>query len=251
VHFAYIDESGDSGPKGSSTFALACVLIESSAWPAVFDDVIEYRRFLRVQFGVPVRGEIKANHLLQNRGVFRKLKLSEGARFAVYRGCLRLQPKLGTSVFAVVINKTVMAEKGRTEDPRGVAWEYLVQRLERFTTYGSTEVMIVHDEGYAAEVRGLARKWRRIGTAGSMFGTGSLTRPAKLILDDPVARKSHESYFLQFADLAAYAAFRRLNPPPPRLVPIVPQGMWDELGDARFAAVNRYSGGPPGIVSWP
>jgi Protein of unknown function (DUF3800) len=215
------------------------------------DDVIDFRRFLRVRFRVPVRGEIKANHLLQNRGIFRKLKLSESARFAIYRACMRLQPKLETNVFAVVVDKRLMVQKGRTEDPRAVAWEYFVQRLERFTTKGGTEVIIVHDEGYASQVRGLARKWRRIGTAGSMFGTGSLKRPARLILDDPVARKSHESYFLQFADLAAYAAFRRLNPPPPRLVPIVPQSMWDELGAARFSAVNKFSGGPPGIVSWP
>jgi hypothetical protein len=251
VYFAYIDESGDSGPKGTSTFSLACILVEASGWPGVFDDVIEYRRFLRDRFGVPVRGEIKANHLLQNKGVFRKLKLSEQARFAIYRGCLRLQPKIGTSVFAVVIDKGDMQKKGRTENPRDVAWEYVIQRLERFTTKGSTEAMIIHDEGYAPAVRALVRKARRIGTAGSMFGTGSLKRPARLLLDDPVSRRSHESYFLQFADLAAYAAFRRLHPPPPKPVHIVPQRMWDELGEARFAAVNKYSGGPPGIVSWP
>jgi Protein of unknown function (DUF3800) len=97
----------------------------------------------------------------------------------------------------------------------------------------------------------LARKARRAGSAGSAFGTGSLKRPARLILDDPVPRKSHESYFIQLADLDAYAAFRKLYAPTPRPVNIVPQNMWDELGTAAFAKVNALSGGPPGIVSWP
>ena len=251
MYFAYIDESGDSGWRGTGTFSLGCILIEAASWPGVFDDVLDFRRFLNSQFGVPVRGEIKANDLLRNKGVFRKLKLSETARFGIYRACMRLQPKIGSKVFGIVIDKQEMTKKGRTENPREVAWEYLVQRLERFTTKGSTEVMIIHDEGYAREVRALARKWRRIGTAGSMFGIGSLSRPATRIVDDPVARRSHESYFLQFADLVAYAAFRHCFSPPPRVVPIVPQTMWAELGTACFTPVSGLKGGPPGIVWWP
>jgi hypothetical protein len=99
-------------------------------------------------------------------------------------------------------------------------------------------------------VRKLARKARRAGTAGSMFGSGMLRVPFARLVDDPVPRSSAHSYFVQLADLAAYAAFRRLYPPPPRLVPIVPQTMWDELGDARYTPVT-YSADPPGIVHWP
>lgn len=82
-----------------------------------------------------------------------------------------------------------------------------------------------------------------------MMGTGFLSRPFVRLIDDPVPRQSHQSYFVQLADLAAYAGFRRLHPAPARAVQIVPQLMWDELGGATLAAVNMYSGGPPGIVS--
>ena len=50
------------------------------------------------------------------------------------------------------------------------------------------------------------------------------------LLDDPVSRNSTQSYFVQLADLAAYAAFRRHYPPPARPVQIVPKMMWSELG---------------------
>lgn len=64
-------------PKGSLTFSLGCVLVQASAWPEVFDSFIDFRRYLRTTFGVPVRAEIKANFLLRNGGPLRKLALSE------------------------------------------------------------------------------------------------------------------------------------------------------------------------------
>lgn len=251
MYFAYVDESGDAGASGSRTYTLGCILLASSTWPGAFDEVIDFRRFLRSHFGLPVRAEIKANHLLRNGGAFRPLALSESARFGVYRLHLRLQAKLGLQSFAVVIGKPALARIKPSTDPRDVAWEYLLQRLERFTTKNDTEVLLVHDEGDEARVRRLARKARRAGSAGSAFGTGSLRRPATRVLDDPVPRDSTQSYFLQMADLNAYAAFRYVVPPPHRRVQIVPQSMWDELGGARLLAVSELSGGPPGIVKYP
>ena len=116
--------------------------------------------------------------------------------------------------------------------------------------------MVVHDEGETAVIRKIARKARRAGSAGSAFGTGHLDRPARLLVDDPISRDSRQSYFVQLADLSAYAAFRRIHPPPPRHVPIVPQTMWDELGGAIYTEANYlarldHPDDPPGIVSWP
>ena len=233
------------------TFTLGCVLVEADRWPDVFDEVIDYRRYLRDQFQVPVRAELKANYLLRNGGPLRPLHLSERARHAIYRGLMRLQGKLDLKTLAVVIRKDMMDARGLTLDARHVAWEYLLQRLERFTTTQRNTVFIIHDEGEGGIARALTRKARRIGSAGSAFGTGFLKRPARLILDDPSSRKSHESYFLQLADLNAYAAFRAYYPPPPRMTQIVHQEMWDELGNARMAAASCYAGGTPGIVRWP
>jgi hypothetical protein len=244
MYFAYVDESGDSGQCGSRTYCLACVLVDADVWPNRFDRVIDFRRHLRSLFGVPVRVELKANHLLRNGGPFRPLGLSESARYAIYRQSMRLHQKLGFKTFAIVVNKANHPD--RTAE--GVAWEYLLQRLERFAHYSDEVVLVVHDEGNPLAVRKLARKARRAGTAGSMLGSGILKRPFSQLLDDPVPRSSAQSYFIQFADLAAYAAFRRHYPPPARAIQIVPRSMWDELGDARHAPANMYSGGPTGIV---
>lgn len=109
----------------------------------------------------------------------------------------------------------------------------------------------MHDEGDADRVRKLARKARRAGTAGSAFGTGLLRRPAKRLVDDPVPRDSKQSYFLQMADMNAYAAFRHVVPPPERHVQVVPATMWTELSTAMYTAVSGLTGGPPAIVVYP
>lgn len=236
---AYVDESGDSGLGGSRSYALGCVMVEHDVWLDRFDRLIGFRRHLRKLFGFPVRAELKANYLLQNGGPYLSANpLSERARFAIYRQTMRLQPKLELDTFAVVIDKAKASEKHPGRPVQDIAWEWLLQRLERRSVYEDKYVMLIHDEGEAENVRKLVRKARRIGTAGSRFGTGMLNVPFKKLVDDPAPRDSRQSYFLQLADLSAYAAFRRLYPPPPREVPIVPQRMWDELGAARFHKVT-------------
>jgi hypothetical protein len=257
MYFAYVDESGNTDPAGSRTYTLACCLVRGETWPDTFDRMIAFRRFLRAQFRLPVRAEIKANYLLRNGGPFRPLGLSDNARADIYRQAIRLQPKLHFVTFAVVINKLNLAIRYPQRDPRDVAWEFLLQRLERFSAVSHVghPVVMIHDEGEAARVRKLARKARRWGQAASAFGTGQLSRPARLLLDDPMPRDSRQSYFLQMADLTAYAAFRRIHPPPVRPIQIVPQMLWDELGTATYAQANqlakRLSTVVPGIVAWP
>jgi Protein of unknown function (DUF3800) len=146
--------------------------------------------------------------------------------------------------------ETTQAKDAEAE-PEATAWEWLLQRLERRSYYESRPALLIHDQGdrkgYDRRVRAAARKSRRAGTAGSRFGTGLLNVPFHRLIDDPVARHATQSYLLQLADLAAYAAFRRLYPPPPRPAQIVPQAMWDEVGESRFKAVT--SGREPlGIV---
>lgn len=228
VYLAYVDDSGNTAvpPGGSLSYSLGCVLVEGGRWPDAFDDVIDYRRFLRDQFGIPVRTEIKANYLLRNGGPhFSRHPLSEGARYRIYRGFMRLAHKLELKVFGVVIRKDVVQQMGLAHDPREVGWEWLLQRLERFSTKGQAPLMLIHDEGDTALVRTLTRKARRAGTAGSAFGTGALKRPARLIVDDPVPRQSDQSYFIQLADLVAYAAFRHIYPPGKKIARIVPANM--------------------------
>jgi hypothetical protein len=254
MYLAYVDDSGDLGTYapggGSLTYTLGCVLVEDSAWNGAFESLLLLRRFLNAKLGVPVRAEIKSNHLVRNGGPFHARPQSEKTRRNIYRMHLRVLPKNGLQAFAVVVDKQLCATRYPGRDPREMAWETLLQRLERTSSSWTTPFMILHDEGENDLVRKWVRKARRHLTAGSAFGTGSLTFAAKWFIDDPVPKQSHHSYFIQVADLVAYAAFRKLHASP-HAKPVVPTTMWDAIGTARLSVVNYMSGGPPGIVTRP
>jgi hypothetical protein len=87
---------------------------------------------------------------------------------------------------------------------------------------------------------------RRFNHVPSAFGSGTLDRKAMNIVEDSSDRRSTESFFVQLADLNAYAAFRKAFPSAS-----FDGTVWDELGEARLAEVNKTRGGPTGIVVWP
>lgn len=247
---AYIDESGNTGDPtngGSMTFTLGCALVDADNWPTAFDGLLSFRRRVRDKFGVHMRSEIKANYLLRNSGDLRRYGLGHGARRLIYQAHLRVLPSLGARAFAVVIDKRT----GYTTPTAcfDMAWETILQRLERTSTNESTKFIVVHDEGEDDAVRRWVRRARRYLTAGSAFGTGTIVNPATALVDDPVPRQSKQSYFIQVADLLAYAAFGNVIPPGPNIETVCPQGMWGELGDATHRPVAKLRPrAAPGIV---
>jgi hypothetical protein len=79
VYLAHIDDSGDDGVRSgasSQSYVLGCVMVTAEAWPGTFDQLIDFRRFVKMRFDVPVRAELKANFLLHNRGPLRRRRLA-------------------------------------------------------------------------------------------------------------------------------------------------------------------------------
>lgn len=250
VLLAYVDESGDTGDVaggGTVTYSLGCVLIDADDWPTAFDEVLDFRRRIRASYGVPMRAELKANYLLRSGGSIRSLALAPNERHLIYRAHLRVLKDLPARAFGVVVDK-----RTTTRTPAGVfdlAWETLLQRLSLTSAKEDVTFMIVHDEGENDAVRRWVRQARRYLTAGSAFGTGSLSVTAKRLVDDPVPRNSAQSYMIQLADLVAYAAFRAVVPPGAGIARVCPSTMWREIGPATHTAVARLRPrSEPGIV---
>jgi hypothetical protein len=247
MYFAYFDETGDTGMDRSPTsvFALNCILLHDSKWLSALDQTIAFRRFLNINFHISPRSELKANWLIHNKGDIKASGLSYIARMAAYKAAMRFQRKCQLlQTFTILLDKSRM--KNRESDVRNIAWEYAIQRLERFGTANKDNIHVLPDEGHGEFIRKKIRAMRRFNLVPSAFDDSSLDRKAQNIVEDSSDRRSHESYFIQFADLNAYAAFRRVFPGKNFGVDI-----YEELGGARLNAVNSLSGGPPGIVVWP
>ena len=247
MFFAYFDESGDTGLDLSptDTFALSALLVNNRQWLTALDKTVAFRRYLRDQFHIPTRAELKASWLIHNKGDIKPSGLTYKARMAAYLAAMRFQRKCGVfRTFTILVKKSSITK--RPFDVREVAWRYAIQRLERFGTANNDNLHVIPDEGHGDFIVKKIRTMRRFSNVPSAFGTPPLKRNAENIVEDASERNSRESYFVQLADLNAYAAFRKVFPSPN-----FGENIWDELGDVRVLDVNKVRGGPPGIVIWP
>lgn len=247
MYFAYFDESGDTGFSKSptATFALSCLLVHDRDWLSALDQTIAFRRYLRDKFHIRPRTELKAAWLIHNKGGIRDSGLTYPARIAAYQAAMRFQRKAGIfRSFVILIDKSKITK--HPADVREIAWRYAVQRLERFGTASKDNLHVLPDEGHGDFIRKKIRAMRRFSHVPSAFGGPALGRNAENIVEDSSDRRSGESFFIQLADLNAYAAFRRAFPAKTFGIEI-----WDELGTARLLEVNSLRGGLPGIVVWP
>ncbi|MBO9556197.1 DUF3800 domain-containing protein [Cellulomonas sp.] len=155
---------------------------------------------------------------------------------------------MNVRAFSVVVDKGRAGVHGAAAFE--MAWQTLLQRLERLSTSEEVSVMVVHDAGENDEIRKLFRKARRYLTAGRAAGGGGFRFAADRFIDDPTPRNSDASYFVQVADLVAYAGWRTYQRPGGSVARVVPHTMWNELGAANHRVVNYLSpnGSVPGVV---
>jgi hypothetical protein len=233
---AFVDESGDTGLAGTATYTLGCVLVEADQWKNSFDDLREFRRRLRAKYGIPVRAEIKSNFLIHSGGELKNLELTPNDRKMIYRAHFDQMAKSNTfKAFAIVVHKAGYLEKDEIFTD---AWISLLQRLEATSRHKDKKILLIHDEGNDDSIKRLTRWSRYRLSAGSQYSNNFNLHPFINLVEDPIPRKSQESYFIQLADLVAYAGFRRLYPAS-KNQKVVSQEMWESLSNAKFAEVNK------------
>jgi hypothetical protein len=248
AHLAYFDESGDPGLVNSPTkhYVLSCILVPETEWLNTLDHFVQLRGHLRNKLGASTRPELKATDIIRARGPLKGLRTSPADRVRLFGILLNRVGKMpGLKTFAIAIEKA--GASGRGYDPREAAWQFALQRVDKFCAAADSRAILFPDEGHEPFIRKLTRRLRRFQTINGAFG-GRLTIPMRRVIEDPNDRHSHDSYFIQAADWVAYAAHRsRYVAPSSR----VPPTLWDRLGGALLLEVNRVRGGPPGLVVYP
>lgn len=236
AEFAYIDESGDVGMSGGSkTFTLTCVLIPMDDWDDRLDYLVKMRREIKRKYGVLLRQEAKANHIVGAKKVYRDLGLGDGQLRDIYQMHMRAIERLSSGTFSIVIRKDKLTK--RDADVLEMAWRYLLERLRKRSESTGAPILLIHDNGQDGDIRKIVRRFRKF-----TFTAGGQRTSAPLIVEDPTPRDSQQSYFIQLADIAAYAAAVKVLPRNGRTNLICNELMWDLLGDVRIAAVSPARG---------
>lgn len=241
--FAYIDETGDIGDVangGSQTYTLGCVLIPMHRWTDSLDYFVNLRRNLKSTYGLKMSQEVKANHLVGIKSIYRDLGLGDGQVRDIYRRHIDASVQSCSGVGAIVVHKSEIIRPDI--DVFATAWEYLLTRLRKRTEERQQPILIVHDQGEEDRVRKHLRRFRRANWQGSQFGS------ARFLVEDPVPRNSQHSYFIQLADLVAYAASRHAVPATGKTTRICDSTMWERLDQIQIKAISTRGNG---IYKWP
>jgi hypothetical protein len=276
TNFFYIDESYDS-----TAFCLSALWIKHSNWRASFEMIKAHRLTLRDDKGISVRHEVHARDLVSGRGRLSKTAIGKWERSRIFLGMLKLAATLPS---ARLINICLPA--GSTSDTQLAAWDRLLNRIERtmlemerteipkrktliakvrsavskedcdemekrLLSYAPCAVLIA-DEGREHEIRTTLRRMHVFNPIPSQFGSwgaaGSTKNiPTRHVIEDPIFRRSADSYFLQVVDCVAFALLKKEVPPTPRIRKYGVDKMFEPtLGGICFKKASL--GDPLGIV---
>ena len=220
----YVDESGDSGllPESQTNyFALSGIVIHELRWRETLDQLIDFRRRMKAIYGLPMRTEIHAGRMLGKMHGSELSAMSKTIRLSIIRN---LADEMASMADLNVIN-VIVAKSGKVSSDHifEIAWKALLQRFEN--TMGSGRFngprnadergIVLPDYTDVKRLTTLLRAMRRhnpIPNMRSQYGLGSRNLRVQRLVEDPIFKKSDESYFTQMADLAAYLLYQKFAP---------------------------------------
>lgn len=210
MYITYFDESGDDGyPKYSSPlFVLSTVYMAESKWKYNYEIIKRFRKFLKDKYNFPVKQEFHCKQFIQDKNPYHG-KYSPAQRKELIELQFRLISDLDLKIINIVIDKNNAMHKGydASYDVLKNAFTYSLQRIENDMLSLDPEhnrFLIITDEGRVEKMASIARMLQRINYIPSLYEEGSYRNDLKTIIEDPLPKKSSESYFIQISDLLAY-----------------------------------------------
>jgi hypothetical protein len=217
VRFFYVDESYDA-----KKFCLSAISIRYIDWHKSYILVRDYRRELKNQYGLYIRQEIHARDLIAGRGKIGKQIISKRDRARIFCGLLNIIAKLPRVwVFNICL------DVDRYQDVQLEAWDRLLNRIERTMLEADRKwyesllifrprAMIFSDEGKETQITRAFRKMGVFNPIPSRYGrwaSGATKNiPIRRIVEEPIFKKSHQSFLIQLADCVAFGLLKKETP---------------------------------------
>jgi len=214
----YADESGDTGLIASPTryFILCGLVIHELRWRHVMDELLDFRKSIKANFGLKLNEEIHASEFFRNgHPTIPKFQLLEIIR----RFADRIASLPDLSLIPVVVDKM---GKPVGYDVFESAWGTLLQRFENTLGYHNfpggkgrdDKGMILCDQTDEKSLRKLVRKMRAYNPVPNQawVGPGYRNLAMQHVIEDPNFRNSGLSYFVQAVDVCAYLLKQHINP---------------------------------------
>lgn len=220
MYLMFVDESGDVGQVGSNGnyFVLSAIVIHETNWLKFLDELIEFRKYLKIRYGVNPKEEIHASEMINRRGPLNQ-RIAKNDRLDILKKCLDwLNHRDYISIFSACCNKGAQAPD---TDIFKLTWDRFLQRFETTLTYNNfpgnfsnNKGIIISDDTNGGKLTKLIRLKRRFNPIPNAAhqGPGYRNLTVNNIIEDPVLRDSGDSYFHQMVDVVAYFARQQYEP---------------------------------------
>jgi hypothetical protein len=205
MYLAYFDESGDDGfPLYSSPlFILSAVYFNNASWKENYLKLLKFRKKLKADHNFPVKLEFHTRQFIQNKKPYHGL-YSDAIRKQILEELATFIGSLDLKIINVAINKekVTTAQYNVLEN----AFKYSIQRIENDMKYSliKKQYIIITDEGRVGKMTRTSRAIQRINYIPSNFSSSSYREEIKYLIEDPLPKKSQNSYFIQISDFVSY-----------------------------------------------
>ncbi len=220
MYLMYIDESGDTGLKGSPTryVVLTGLVVHELRWRSCLEQLIAFRQRIKAKFRLRLREELHAARMLTRPGELKRIKRND--RLAIIRA---FADQIASMTDINLVNVVVDKEgKPKDYDVFGSAWGALIQRFENTIAHrnfagpanADDRGLLFPDSTDDKKLTDLVRKKRHYNPVPNRgdFGPGYRNLPLQNVIEDPSFRDSEHSYFIQAVDCAAFLLYQRLAP---------------------------------------
>jgi hypothetical protein len=218
MYLLYVDESGDTGLINSPTarFVLSGFVVHELRWHDTLERIIQFRRDLRVRYGLKLREEIHSAEIIHKPG--KLARIAKSLRLRMLRDVLDFQSTLpDVNIINVVVNK---AGKPAGYDVFESAWETMIQRFHNTLSHHNfpgpqnpqDNGLLIVDKTEVKRLRDLRRRMGRFNPVPNMGGSGYRPIPVTTIVEDAIHRDSLHSIFIQLVDVNAYFLMQKYAP---------------------------------------
>ena len=199
MYLVYIDES-----KDENAFVYSAMFIDAFQWNAYFARVLGWRQEWFQKVSIPPEYELHATKLVGGKGQPNKNRDKMYRANLFHEAIGRIERMEGVKII-----NAITSDKSRHMHLFRQMLTCIHQTLQAHNAYG----LLICDEGNEGKMTSSVRKMKKENIVRSNEGLRFMyNKPLDRIIEDPLFKSSHKSYFIQLADFLAFSLLRNEYP---------------------------------------
>ncbi len=210
MYIAYFDEAGDDGyPNFSSDyFILTSIYMHHMEWKTNLEKLHNFRVHLKEKYNFPVKTEFHTKDFLTDKNPYRDFGITPEQRKEILFKYFDVIAWLDVKIINIVIDKNKITNDNY--DILEHALSFNIQKIENDFKFRTPDnrFLIITDEGRLKKMTSISRKIQKYNYISTEITGDTLIRgDIEKLIEDPLPKKSTDSYFIQTCDVISYVLY--------------------------------------------